>query len=118
MGSRNKHAIHLLKTLAGAPDEELTVLGHVGRTIIEKEMKAKLSPQKRSDSDPFIDPCIDNYVETYLNRPDVQASIHAPKLSYQWSDCSGIVNYSYKDLLTSVLPTVLELTKSGIRIMM
>eukprot|EP00253_Pinus_taeda_P028270 PITA_28270 len=37
------------------------------------------------------DPCIDNYVEAYFNRPEVQKAIHAnvTNITYSWSHCSG-----------------------------
>ena len=49
------------------------------------------------------DPCIDNGVQVYMNRPDVQAAIHA-NASIKWTDCSSVVNYSRFDLLSSVIP--------------
>jgi serine carboxypeptidase-like clade 2 len=50
------------------------------------------------------DPCVDDAVQTYMNRPDVQAAIHA-NASIKWTDCSSVVNYSRFDLLSSMLPT-------------
>ena len=45
------------------------------------------------------DPCIDNEVQAYFNRPDVQAALHANcsenALPYgPWMGCSTIVQYS------------------------
>ncbi|KAL6137224.1 hypothetical protein ACLB2K_062516 [Fragaria x ananassa] len=37
-----------------------------------------------------FDPCSDNYVNTYLNLPEVQAALHATPT--QWSACSGDVD--------------------------
>jgi len=37
---------------------------------------------------PAPDPCIDDYVETYLNRADVKQAIHA-KSSIHWEECGG-----------------------------
>ncbi|KAJ7520944.1 hypothetical protein O6H91_19G031300 [Diphasiastrum complanatum] len=66
----------------------------------------------------FYDPCIDNEVQAYLNRPEVQAALHAnvTRLPYPWTDCSNLLNYSYKDVLSSVLPTYHTLLQSGIEI--
>ena len=44
------------------------------------------------------DPCVDNEVTAYFNRPDVQAAMHANQtynqLSYAWTGCSSVVQYS------------------------
>jgi serine carboxypeptidase-like clade II len=35
------------------------------------------------------DPCTGEYAETYFNRPDVQAALHAnvTKIGYNWTHC-------------------------------
>lgn len=53
------------------------------------------------------DPCIDTKTAAYLNSPAVQAAIHVNPSTIPtgtWSGCSSVVNYSYQDLLTSVIP--------------
>lgn len=63
------------------------------------------------------DPCIDNEVADYLNRPEVQAAMHANvtgTVRGPWKDCSDIVNYSRADLLSSMLPVWRELLKSDL----
>lgn len=53
------------------------------------------------------DPCIDSKVATFLNRPDVQRAIHVNPSTIpggSWTGCSNVVNYSYDDLLSSMLP--------------
>ncbi|XP_035687682.1 putative serine carboxypeptidase-like 23 [Branchiostoma floridae] len=62
-------------------------------------------------------PCEDDYMEKYLNRPDVIATIHAATLPYKWTPCSTIVDYSRKDLLTSMLPVYEKLFSAGLRIL-
>merc|ERR1719183_2018346 len=64
------------------------------------------------------DPCIGNAVTQYLNRKDVQAAIHANMtLSYPWSDCSPRLDYSYQDLLSSMLPIYKQLFQADILIL-
>ncbi len=44
------------------------------------------------------DPCIDNEVTAYFNRPDVQQAFHANssgnELPYAWESCSSQILYS------------------------
>ena len=42
------------------------------------------------------DPCIDNEVESYFNRPEVQQAMHAnlTALPWRWTGCSPLVEYS------------------------
>jgi len=54
------------------------------------------------DQMPDPDPCVDFHMQDYLNIAAVQAAIHAQPT--QWVQCSNIVNYSYQDLLSSMIP--------------
>jgi len=58
--------------------------------------------QSVGDQIPDPDPCIDIHMQEYLNIAAVQSAIHAQ--STQWTQCSNIVNYSYQDLLSSMIP--------------
>ncbi|GAQ88391.1 serine carboxypeptidase [Klebsormidium nitens] len=68
---------------------------------------------------PEYDPCIDDEVAIYLNRPEVQKAIHAnvTHLPYAWTGCTEAIEYSRKDLLTSVLPVYRRLLKDGLRML-
>ena len=62
------------------------------------------------------EPCIDNEVALYVNRADVQAAMHANttgNVPGPWADCSAIVDYSRKDIFSSMLPVYKRLLKSG-----
>ncbi|XVF67001.1 hypothetical protein PTKIN_Ptkin10aG0085200 [Pterospermum kingtungense] len=63
------------------------------------------------------DPCLSDYTEVYLNRPDVQKALHAnvTKMSYPWTHCSDIIQ-TWKDAPPSMLPTIKKLIAGGIRI--
>ncbi|KAL9261073.1 Serine carboxypeptidase-like 34-like protein [Drosera capensis] len=63
------------------------------------------------------DPCADDYTEAYLNRPDVQAALHAnvTKVSYAWTHCSDAIN-DWNDAPSSLLPTIRKLVDGGIRV--
>jgi len=65
-------------------------------------------------AEPEYDPCIDNEVELYFNRPDVQAALHANTtgdLPGPWTSCTQRIAYSRRDLLSSMLPVYDELLK-------
>ncbi|XP_012460076.1 serine carboxypeptidase-like 34 [Gossypium raimondii] len=63
------------------------------------------------------DPCLSDYTEVYLNRPDVQQALHAnvTNISYPWTHCSDIIN-TWGDAPSSMLPTLKKLIAGGIRI--
>ncbi|CAN6206326.1 unnamed protein product [Urochloa humidicola] len=64
-----------------------------------------------------FDPCTDNYVEAYLNHPDVQRALHAnvTRLDHPWSACSDVLR-RWTDSATTVLPIIQELLKNDIRV--
>ncbi len=81
-------------------------------------MQLTLTPAVAADSGSAgYDPCIDDEVEAYLNRGDVQAALHANDsahaLPYPWSDCNHRIHYNWcaiefllfrKNRVTDILP--------------
>lgn len=66
------------------------------------------------------DPCIDNEVQKYLNRRDVQDALHANtsgSIPGPWTSCTDKIKYSRADLLSSVVPLYEELIDMGLRIL-
>ncbi|AQK53807.1 carboxypeptidase C precursor [Zea mays] len=63
------------------------------------------------------DPCTAQYAETYFNRPDVQAALHAnvTKIGYNWTHCSDVIN-TWNDAAFSTLPTIRKLVAGGLRV--
>lgn len=63
------------------------------------------------------DPCTENYVETFLNREDVQKALHAnvTRLSYPYTTCSNVIR-KWNDSPETVLPAIQKLLKAGLRI--
>eukprot|EP00891_Asterochloris_glomerata_P006219 jgi/Astpho2/6219/e_gw1.00088.45.1_t len=58
------------------------------------------------------DPCVDNEVEVYFNRRDVQDELHANmsgSLPGPWKGCNQEIQYSMDDLFSSVLPVHREI---------
>ncbi|KAJ4843425.1 Serine carboxypeptidase-like 40 [Turnera subulata] len=72
-------------------------------------------PKKPSLTD--FDPCSDNYVYAYLNRPEVQEAMHAnvTKLTQDWEPCSGIIG-RWLDSPTTIIPLLQEFMASGLRV--
>ncbi|XP_074273871.1 serine carboxypeptidase-like 34 [Silene latifolia] len=63
------------------------------------------------------DPCLSDYTDTYMNRQDVQAALHAnlTKLPYPWTHCNDNIT-SWSDSPPSMLPTIRKLIAKGLRI--
>ncbi|KAK9063863.1 hypothetical protein SSX86_017735 [Deinandra increscens subsp. villosa] len=63
------------------------------------------------------DPCQSEYTESYLNKPDVQSSLHAntTKIPYPWTHCSDAITL-WNDAPESVLPIIKKLVTGGIRV--
>ncbi|KAL1559580.1 hypothetical protein AAHA92_09907 [Salvia divinorum] len=64
-----------------------------------------------------IDPCIDQYVHTYLNRPEVQQALHAniTKIPYDWQACSKVIG-EWQDSPSTVIPHLKDLIAAGLRV--
>ncbi|KAL5844943.1 hypothetical protein ACOSQ4_010901 [Xanthoceras sorbifolium] len=65
-----------------------------------------------------FDPCSENYINSYLNTPQVQKALHAnaTSLPYPWESCSGKINGLWGDKPLTVLPIIQELMDRGIRV--
>ncbi|KAI3516898.1 hypothetical protein L1887_16036 [Cichorium endivia] len=63
------------------------------------------------------DPCQSEYTDSYLNRKDVQAALHAntTKIPYPWSHCSNAITI-WRDAPDSILPLIKKLVDGGLRI--
>ncbi|XP_057976158.1 serine carboxypeptidase-like 40 [Malania oleifera] len=76
----------------------------------------KIRPDSKTNCEQF-DPCSDNYVHAYLNRPDVQQALHAnlTKLKYPWSGCSETLE-KWEDSPSSMFSILQELMANGVRL--
>nr|XP_009794123.1 PREDICTED: serine carboxypeptidase-like 34 [Nicotiana sylvestris] len=63
------------------------------------------------------DPCLSDYTEMYMNRPDVQAALHAnvTKIPYRWTHCSDNITF-WSDAPSSMLPIIKKLIDGGLRV--
>ncbi|KAL3160666.1 hypothetical protein ABBQ32_010583 [Trebouxia sp. C0010 RCD-2024] len=59
------------------------------------------------------DPCVDDEVEIYFNREDVQKAMHANTTGMPgpWLGCNPLIAYSMDDLFTSMLPKYRDILK-------
>ncbi|XP_021299771.1 serine carboxypeptidase-like 46 isoform X2 [Herrania umbratica] len=67
------------------------------------------------------DPCIEDRIHKYLNKPEVQEALHAntTHLPYRWEFCTGTdLVYERKNLETNIIPLLLNLLRSGIPILL
>jgi serine carboxypeptidase-like clade 2 len=97
LAEQNKDAIHLLEKLGEAHAASNHFADHyVG-----------------SNPTPDYEPCIEDFLEAYMNSPAVQTAMHVRPGTY-WTQCSSVVDYSYTDLLSSMLPTYEALAGAGI----
>ncbi|OUZ99791.1 Peptidase S10 [Macleaya cordata] len=64
----------------------------------------------------IFDPCSDEYIDNYLNIPQVQKALHAnvTSLPYRWESCSRMIGGLWNDSPLTVLPVIQELMTSGI----
>ncbi|KAL3538893.1 hypothetical protein ACH5RR_002259 [Cinchona calisaya] len=79
------------------------------------------APWCSSPSTPPIsgfDPCSDDYVYTYLNTPEVQKSLHAntTNLPGNYFSCNDFIFDHWNEEPDTVLPTIKDLTESGISV--
>lgn len=77
-----------------------------------------ISPPSSSPSLSAFDPCSDDYIDAYLNTPEVQKSLHAnvTNLPHPWESCNIDINIDWMDKPLTVLPVIKELMASGIRV--
>ncbi|OMO82413.1 Peptidase S10, serine carboxypeptidase [Corchorus olitorius] len=67
------------------------------------------------------DPCLDDRIYQYLNKPKVQQALHAntTHLPYTWDFCSRTnLAYQRQNLGINIIPLVLNLLKSGVPILL
>ncbi|KAL3832971.1 hypothetical protein ACJIZ3_007707 [Penstemon smallii] len=72
---------------------------------------------KKTTSALNMDPCSDNYVYAYLNRPEVQEALHAnvTHLPYDWKPCSEVLQ-KWHDSPATIIPLLKEFIANGLRV--
>ncbi|XP_073124992.1 serine carboxypeptidase-like 26 [Henckelia pumila] len=65
-----------------------------------------------------FDPCTGDYVDPYLNSPEVQKALHAnvSGIPGPWEGCNDFIFTNWNDEPESVLPVIKELMTSGISV--
>ncbi|CAA0812146.1 Serine carboxypeptidase-like 40 [Striga hermonthica] len=81
-------------------------------------LNPNLTTRRREASVLNFDPCSDNYVYAYLNRPEVQKALHAnvtKSIPYDWKPCSDVLK-KWTNSAYTILPILHELMTNGIRV--
>ncbi|XP_018675275.2 serine carboxypeptidase-like 45 [Musa acuminata AAA Group] len=74
-----------------------------------------LSPQQVTER---VDVCVEDETVSYLNRKDVQASLHANLIGVtKWTVCSSVIEYELLNLEVPTISIVGSLVKSGIPVL-
>ena len=107
MGDINIYDIYADQCLAGANKDAKQLLKALGNGHVA-------SSHLGSNPTPDYEPCIEDFLTSYLNRDDVQKAMHAR--TTKWTQCSSVVNYDYSDLLASMLPVYESLLAEDLEI--
>ncbi|KAL6504829.1 Serine carboxypeptidase-like 42 [Orobanche hederae] len=84
-------------------------------SIVEQQLRLRKMATKMSLG---VDVCKMEETAFYLNLHEVQKALHANRtnLPYNWSDCSGIIDYSLSDGDIDMIPLLRTILKKGIRV--
>ncbi|KAA8520205.1 hypothetical protein F0562_014461 [Nyssa sinensis] len=76
---------------------------------------SNLTAEPKKTSIENFDPCSDYYVYAYLNRPDVQETLHAnvTKMKYDWEPCSDVIK-NWEDSPSTIIPLLKEFMAKGL----
>lgn len=107
MGNINIYEIYADNCLSSVNKDAAFLLEKLGDAHVA-------SKHVGSNPTPDYEPCIEDYLESYMNLPEVQNAMHARPT--EWTQCSSVVDYSYEDLLSSMLPTYEYLIKAGLEL--
>ncbi|PON76311.1 Serine carboxypeptidase-like [Parasponia andersonii] len=82
-------------------------------SIVEQELRLRKMATKISLG---VDVCMTYERRFYFNLPEVQKALHAnrTKLPYDWSMCSGVLNYSDTDGNINILPLLKRIVQNHI----
>eukprot|EP01136_Pigoraptor_vietnamica_P004881 Opistho-1_new@35718 len=90
------------------------VRGHTQASLLRAKYFASRRQSANLKEMPYTPPCIDDYVQTYINRADVKTAIHA-KTSISWSQCTGSINYDFNH--GSMLPLYPQFFDAKLRVL-
>ncbi|KAK7290762.1 hypothetical protein RIF29_05426 [Crotalaria pallida] len=64
------------------------------------------------------DVCVEDKLNTYLNKKEVQEALHAKLVGVtKWTTCSTVLHYDYQNLEIPTIPILGSLVKFGIRVL-
>ncbi|KAJ0987358.1 hypothetical protein J5N97_005714 [Dioscorea zingiberensis] len=113
----NYSSTECLKAMQLANDEhgEIDLYNIYAPSCIDSSSRNSMAMDLKKGADP----CLSNYIESYLNLPEVQKALHAntTKLNYPWTECSDLVGGSnWTDAPKSILPEIVQAINSKLRV--
>lgn len=84
-------------------------------SLVQQELRLRKKVSHMSNG---VDVCITSERTFYLNLPEVQEALHAnvTNLPYEWSMCSGLIEYRLDDANLDMIPVLKDLYERGLRI--
>jgi len=107
MGNINIYEIYADQCLSEANKDAAFLLEKLGRGHVGARLQSNPTPD--------YEPCIEDFLEGYMNMESVQKAMNV-RPGTKWTQCSEVVDYSYEDLLSSMLPTYKALIEAGLEI--
>lgn len=86
-----------------------------GRRLREHLGRATGSPAAAALAKGY-EPCEEDFLGKYLNKPDVQAALHVHGHPMKWSGCAEKLQYNMSDMLVSMQPVWRDVIGGGVRV--
>ncbi|CAN4123833.1 unnamed protein product [Withania somnifera] len=105
-----KDDILLPKCVSSGAAGQMRALGNLG--TIQEKFDKKVGK--------VADPCLTDWVNLYLNKPEVQKALHANTtyLPYSWEICSGPLQYKMEDSAIDIIPLLSNILKVHIPVLL
>ncbi|XP_055818689.1 serine carboxypeptidase-like 46 isoform X3 [Solanum dulcamara] len=105
-----KDDILLPKCVSSSAAGQLRALGNLA--TVQEKFDKKVGK--------VADPCLTEWINLYLNKPEVQKALYANTtcLPYSWEICSGPLQYKMEDAAIDIIPVLSNILKQHIPILL